>query len=353
MNLSEILAGWYLQNKRNLPWRNSHSPYKIWLSEIILQQTRVDQGLSYYRKLIENYPDIKLLANAPIDEILKHWQGLGYYSRARNLHETAKIIDNEYNGRFPERYDDLLKLKGIGPYTAAAVASIAFNEPVAVVDGNVFRFLARYFGIFQPINTPEGKAHIKKIAFSVLDYNNPGRHNQSIMEFGALQCIPLKPDCLQCPMKNSCYAYKNHSVKELPVKVSKIRTRERYFNYLVVTWGKKIFLKQRMEDDIWKMLYEFPLIETKEPVEDIYILHSDEWQELFAESGGIKILNVSKAYRHYLTHQKIVTRFFRLKIDNPSVSLTRKYVQTDIDRIPKYAVSRLIEKYLSDSNLIK
>lgn len=353
MNLSEILADWYLQNKRNLPWRISHSPYKIWLSEIILQQTRVEQGLAYYLKIIKNYPDIKHLANTPIDEILKNWQGLGYYSRARNLHDTAKVIDNEYNGRFPEHYDELLKLKGIGPYTAAAVASIAFNEPVAVVDGNVFRFLARYFGIYQPINSSVGKKNFHKVALSILDHDNPGRHNQAIMEFGALQCIPVNPDCMKCPLKSSCFACKNHSVKELPVKVSKIPVRERYFNYLVITWGKKIFLKQRMEDDIWKMLYEFPLIETREPVEEMFIVKSDEWQELFAESHGIKILNVSKVYRHHLTHQKIITRFFRLKIDIPSVNLHRKYIQTDIDRIPEYAVSRLTERYMTDTNLIK
>lgn len=344
MILFKTLAKWYIQNKRELPWRKTLSPYKIWLSEIILQQTRVEQGLKYYNNFVEKYPNVEKLSDAPLDEVLKLWQGLGYYSRARNLHETAKKISEEFMGVFPSSYKELVKLKGIGSYTAAAISSICYNEPVAVVDGNVYRFLSRYFGIDVPIDKG-GKKVFQKLAGSVLDRDNPGNHNQSVMEFGALQCIPVNPDCNLCPLQNSCKAYINSLVKELPAKKAKARIKERYFNYLVISCGENIFIRQRTENDIWKMLYEFPLIEKQKQENEPEITGSEEWNEIFINEK-IKILNISKIFKHILTHQIIFTRFFRIEIEEPSEFLTANFKTIIIENIYRYAVPKLIEKYL-------
>ena len=352
MNISEVLIKWYFQNKRELPWRGIFSPYKIWLSEIILQQTRVDQGLNYYLEFIDHYPEIDDLAEASLDEILKIWQGLGYYSRARNLHETAKKIVREYNRRFPTDYSTLLKLKGIGPYTAAAIASIAFNEPVAVIDGNVFRFLARYFGSGLPVNSSEGKIQFNKLANSILDHENPGIHNQAVMEFGAIQCTPLNPECIHCPLRDSCYAFSKDMIKKLPVKKNHVSRKERYFNYLVITSGGKIFLRKRMENDIWKMLYEFPLIEVSSQLNEAEIINTPYWNQILDTSNVIRIRNISKPYKHMLTHQRIYARFYRIEIDEPPVSFLEKYFCVDIKSLQKYAVPKLIERYLLDNSIL-
>jgi A/G-specific adenine glycosylase len=349
MNISEVLIKWYFQNKRELPWRGIFSPYKIWLSEIILQQTRIDQGLDYYLKFIDHYPEIDDLAKASLDEILKIWQGLGYYSRARNLHETAKKIVSEYDGRFPTDYSSLLKLKGIGPYTAAAIASIAFNEPVAVLDGNAFRFLARYFGAGLPVNSSEGKTAFNKLANSILDRSNPGIHNQAVMEFGAIQCTPLNPDCINCPLRDSCYAFSKDMIRELPVKKTHASIKERYFNYLVITSGEKIFLRKRVENGIWKMLYEFPLIEVSSQLKEDEIIDSPHWRQILDTSIAIKIRNISKPYKHMLTHQTIYARFFRIEIGPPPASFLEKFMSVDINILERYAVPKLIERYLTDS----
>ncbi len=237
MIFSEIILSWYRKNKRNLPWRDTLDPYKIWLSEIILQQTRVAQGTPYYEKFLENFPTIERLANATETEVLKLWQGLGYYSRARNLHTTSKIVVENHGGEFPSTYNNLLELKGIGDYTASAIASICFDEPRAVVDGNVYRVLARYFGIDTPINSTKGIKYFKELAQSVMDADQIRDYNQGIMEFGALQCVPKSPDCSVCPLKNSCVALQRNSIESLPVKVGKTKVRKRYFNYLVVLDG--------------------------------------------------------------------------------------------------------------------
>ena len=230
MSFSKQLAQWYLQNKRDLPWRGSTNPYEIWLSEIILQQTRVDQGMGYYYKFIEHFPSVNHLAKASEDQVLKLWQGLGYYSRARNLHFSAKYIVNELNGEFPIGYTNILKLKGVGDYTASAIASICFNEPAAVVDGNVYRVLARYFGIFTPINSSKGIKEFKMLAQKLLNTEIPGTHNQAIMEFGARMCKPQNPDCEICPLNSSCVALEKKEIKMLPVKENKIKIKKRYFN---------------------------------------------------------------------------------------------------------------------------
>jgi A/G-specific adenine glycosylase len=352
MNISKVLIKWYFQNKRELPWRDSFSPYKIWLSEIILQQTRVDQGLDYYLKFIQCYPDVIELSEASLDEILKIWQGLGYYSRARHLHETAKKIVHDYNGRFPEYYSELIKLKGIGPYTAAAIASIAFNEPVAVTDGNVFRFLARYFGLAIAAHTSEGKMKFSKLATSILDHNNPGTHNQAMMEFGAVQCTPSNPVCTTCPLRDTCYARSNNMIKQLPVKKRNVILKERFFNYLVITSKKRIFLRKRVENDIWKMLYEFPLIEVPWQMSEADIMNSSNWKQILDKLHKIDIRSISKPYKQILTHQRIYARFFRMEIEPPPSSFLEKYLSVDIELLQDYAVPKLIERYLLDCSIL-
>jgi len=261
-HFSNILIAWYLHNKRSLPWRETKDPYHIWLSEIMLQQTRVAQGLPYYEKFVSAFPTVHNLADASEDTVLKLWQGLGYYSRARNLHATAKYISNDLNGVFPNTFEELLKLKGVGDYTASAIGSICFNLPTAVVDGNVYRVLSRFFNINTPINSSEGIKTFKKLAQELLDTSNPGEFNQAIMEFGARQCAPQSPDCPNCVFNDKCLAFQTKKVKELPVKIRKTTVKKKYFNYLVfISDDQKTILQQRLEKGIWQQLYEFPLIE--------------------------------------------------------------------------------------------
>ena len=257
------LLSWFSTHQRPLPWKGEKNPYLIWLSEIILQQTQVEQGRPYFEKFKAAYPTVHDLANASEDEVMKRWQGLGYYSRARNLHFTAKHISSELNGIFPKTFKGLKQLKGVGEYTAAAIASFAYEVPVAVVDGNVYRVLSRFFGISEPIDTTKGKQIIRELADKMLDQADPGKYNQAIMDFGAGQCKPRKPLCLSCPMSSECAAFNENMVLSLPVKVKKIKKKTRYFNYLVIQFENSLYLQKRQENDIWKELYQFPLIETK------------------------------------------------------------------------------------------
>ena len=263
MKFSNSLIYWYLQNDRDLPWRRTKNPYFIWLSEIMLQQTRVAQGMAYYLKFTDNFPTVFDLAKADESTVLKMWQGLGYYSRARNLHYSAKHIANELNGEFPNTYKEIIKLKGIGDYTASAIASICFKEPTAVVDGNVYRVLSRYFGIKTPINSSAGIKEFKALAQTLIDESQPGNYNQAIMDFGALHCKPQNPLCDTCPFADSCVALEKKLIKELPVKDKKIKIRNRYFNFLVIkTNNNKTILTERKGKGIWQGLYQFPLIES-------------------------------------------------------------------------------------------
>ncbi|HET8808815.1 MAG TPA: A/G-specific adenine glycosylase, partial [Flavobacteriaceae bacterium] len=281
MNFSEKLIDWYLPQKRELPWRNTVDPYKIWLSEIMLQQTRVAQGLPYYEVFLENFPAVFDLAKASEEKVLKLWQGLGYYSRARNMHFTAKYIAEEKNGEFPKTASGLLKLKGIGDYTAAAIASICFGEPVPVVDGNVYRALSRIFGIETPIDSTLGKKEFKQLAHQLIDPKKPAEHNQALMEFGALQCKPKNPLCETCPFQNSCMALQLGKIEKLPVKTKKIKTTLRHFNYLVfVSKNKQTLLQQRTGKGIWQNLYEFPLLESEK----------EETRESFVQKPELKKL---------------------------------------------------------------
>jgi A/G-specific adenine glycosylase len=341
MRFSNQLILWYLHNKRDLPWRSTLNPYHIWLSEIILQQTRVDQGMSYYFKFIENFPSVKELALASEEQVLKLWQGLGYYSRARNLHFSAKYIMNELHGEFPATYQELIKLKGVGDYTASAIASICYNEATAVVDGNVYRVLARYFGIRTPINSTKGIKEFKQLAQQLIDVENPGTHNQAVMEFGARMCKPQNPKCENCPLNNSCIALSKKQIKQLPVKEKKIKIRNRYFNYIVIkTTDNKTKIVKR-EKGIWLNLYEFPLIETLEEIDENQLIEHQEFNKLFEMLPiTIKLFN-KEVMVHKLSHQNIYTKFWVVKTEaSPNFSLSW-------DAIHKYPVSTLIDNFLN------
>ena len=340
MKFSKTLVQWYLHNKRDLPWRNSQNPYNIWLSEIILQQTRVDQGMAYYSKFIEHFPEVSKLAEASEEQVLKLWQGLGYYSRARNLHFSAKYISNELEGNFPVTFNEILKLKGVGDYTASAIASICFNEPTAVVDGNVYRVFARYFGIETPINSSKGIKEFKQLAQQLIDVNIPGTHNQAVMEFGARMCKPQNPDCHSCPLNNSCVSLSNNKVKELPVKDKKIKVRNRYFNYLVIqTEDDKTKIVKR-EKGIWLNLYEFPLIETLQEIDEKQLIQADLFNDLFNSLNvSIKLFNEDSVV-HKLSHQHIYTKFWIVKTPN---SNNFSDAWTSIHNFP---VSTLVDNFL-------
>ena len=349
MNISAILTSWYKIHKRDLPWRNTKDPYFIWISEVILQQTRVDQGMDYYLRFIRQFPYLQTLANSSLDEVLKAWQGLGYYTRARNLHATAQYVHYELNGEFPDNYNDLIKLKGIGDYTASAIASFAFDEPVAVMDGNVQRVLSRITGIDVPVNTGKGKQLIKEEAQKLISIENPALHNQAIIEFGAVQCVPVNPNCEECPLKNMCYAHQQNMMEKLPVKRKNKKKRLRYFYYLKIHQNGHLFMQKRAENDIWNSLYQFPLIESNKAMDLNDITASDQWKKIF--NGVIPTINsVSNTYTHLLTHQKIHAKFFEIEISHPTDFLLKNYITLESGKIQEIAVPRLIEKYLEEKN---
>ena len=315
MIFSNSLIHWYLNNKRDLPWRNTHNPYNIWLSEIMLQQTRVAQGLPYYLDFISTFPTVFDLANAPEEKVLKHWQGLGYYSRARNLHYTAQFVANELKGEFPNNYKELLKLKGIGDYTAAAIASFSFNEAVPVVDGNVFRVLSRYFDIETDISLATAKKEFSNLAMELMPKNDPATFNQAIMEFGALQCVPKNPNCQNCIFNSSCAALQKKKVQNLPVKLKKIKISYRFFNYLVFEDDiKNTLIQKRDQKGIWQNLYEFPLIETENELDldAVSELIINKYKTEF-EIVGVSNWN-SKGQIHKLSHQHLNINFWKVKV---------------------------------------
>lgn len=313
MEFSKLLIQWYLQNKRDLPWRKTSDPYPIWLSEIMLQQTRVAQGLPYFLRFIEAFPTIFDLADANEEQVLKLWQGLGYYSRARNLHATAKYVANNLEGKFPAAYKDLLKLKGVGDYTAAAIASIAYGEPVPVVDGNVYRVLSRYFGVNSDISSPAAKKEFTLIASGLLPGDNASHFNQAMMEFGALQCVPKNPNCSICVFNNKCVAYQTGKVNELPVKLKKTKVTSRYFNYLIINDGLgNTLINKRTQKGIWHNLYEFPLLETNSVVKEEDIVLLTKSLGLGFVPGTINLLN-RDVIVHKLSHQHLYINFWEIK----------------------------------------
>lgn len=341
MDFCKVLESWYLGVERDLPWRKSSDPYQIWLSEIILQQTRVSQGLAYFTTFIHEFPTVADLANAKEEKVLKLWQGLGYYSRARNLHFSAKYIVNECDGVFPKTYKELLKLKGVGDYTASAIASIAYGEKTAVVDGNVYRVLARYFGISTAINSTKGIKEFKALAQELMQTEYPGRYNQAIMEFGALQCKPQNPDCQSCPLKHSCYALAKQQVQNLPVKEKKIKIKMRYFNFIVLhTPDNKSLLQQRKGKGIWQQLFQFPLIETEKHIELPELLQNEAFQDLVTSDASELHLFNREEWVHKLSHQHLYAQFWILKTHSTRADLI------PIEHLENYAVPRLIHRFL-------
>ena len=309
------LIQWYFHHKRDLPWRKTNDPYKIWLSEIILQQTRVNQGLSYFLKFEKNYPNIKVLAEAEEDALMKDWEGLGYYSRARNLHSAAKHVQDELNGYFPNTYNEILKLKGVGEYTAAAISSFSFNEAHAVLDGNVFRFLSRIRGIDLAINSTEGKKFFKELAQDLLDKENPATYNQAIMEFGALQCKPKNPLCEECIFKNECKANALNSVDILPVKIRKVYNQIRNFHFFYLEKEGQLALERREEKDIWARLYQFPMFETDKSLTFSQALEIPKAQEIL-KGLEFTLKEIVDLKPHKLSHQTIYSRIYKIKLKN-------------------------------------
>ena len=340
MKFSQKILTWYTENKRKLAWRNTRDPYKIWLSEIILQQTRVAQGTPYYLKFIDAFPTVQDLAMASEESVLKLWQGLGYYSRARNLHAASKMIVDEYEGHFPQTYEGLLKLKGVGDYTASAIASICFDAPEPVVDGNVYRVLARYFGIDIPINSTEGVKYFKVLARKIMDIEHIRDYNQGLMEFGALQCTPKNPNCMYCPLNSSCVAYQKGNVQNLPIKINKTKVKSRYFNYLVfLDVAENTILQQRTGKGIWQNLWEFPLIESKEIIDEKSIFAQ---MDAFADSRKVRdLLKYNETpIVHKLSHQHLHTVFWIAETDE---KLNNGMVLSELE---KYPVPVLIADFL-------
>jgi len=350
-NFSKKIIDWYEENKRSLPWRLTRDPYKVWLSEIILQQTRIAQGLPYYLNFEKNFPDVKSLARAPQDKVLRLWQGLGYYSRARNLHACAKKIVTDYNGQFPTSYKELIKLPGIGSYTAAAIASFSFQESVAVVDGNVFRVLARVFGIDKDIASSEGKKYFFEKANELIYHDQPDAFNQAVMEFGALHCTPQNPKCESCPFINSCIANQRNLQKLLPVKSPKQKVKKRYFTYLVINYEEKVLMRKRKPGDIWNGLYDFYLIESR--------MHQrlESLIESRKELANIIVDEVSSNYKHILSHQQLNTRFVLCSAKTEKVIQTllkngdlKFYSKKQIEKLPKPI---LINRFLKESGVLE
>ena len=336
MHFSNVLAEWYLAHKRTLPWRGEKNPYKIWISEIILQQTRVKQGWDYYLRFMEIFPTVELLAVAPQEQVLKVWQGLGYYSRARNLHEAAKQIINKYNGKFPEKYEDIRQLKGVGDYTAAAIASIAFGLPYPAVDGNLFRIICRLFGIFDDIMLAATKKIVTEKCLQLMKNVNPGEFNEAMMDFGALQCVPQNPDCENCPFQNHCYAFTHHVIDRLPLKTKRIKLKERHLHYIFYRLPLGTVIQKRTENDIWKGLYELPLIESERKENEILhnLLHHYKH-------------NTTPDYykRHLLTHQIVHLYFYIITLEDIPV-LSEKEQFVSYAQLSQYPFSKIVAEFI-------
>lgn len=344
---SDRIIEWYKENHRSLPWRETKDPYRIWLSEVILQQTRVVQGLPYYNAFVKAFPAVKELANAPLQQVLRLWQGLGYYSRARNLHRCAQTIHQKFNNSFPPTYEGLVHLPGIGPYTAAAIASLAFKEPVAVVDGNVFRVLARVFGMDEDIASNQGKIHFAKKANELIDQDRPDLFNQAMMEFGALHCTPQNPKCDVCIFSKQCAANQKGIQKLLPVKLKKTKVRNRYFYYFILKSKDKIFMHQRDQKDIWHGLYDFYLIEKSKNTNIARVIEADPIAK------GVLIKSESKKITHILSHQKLHIKFIEAEVSKDVVVRLKKLGLNPCDKkqINKLPKPIIIQRYLSPKGI--
>ncbi len=346
--IQDTLINWYEDNRRDLPWRHNPTPYHVWLSEIILQQTRVNQGWEYYLRFIEKWPTVNDLAKASEEEVLKMWQGLGYYSRARNLHKCARQVMEQYEGLFPADFEQLKRLQGIGDYTAAAIASIAFNLPHAVIDGNVYRVLARLYDINTPININDGQKLFAELADELLNREQPGLHNQAMMEFGALHCTPKNPNCLLCPLQAQCLAFAHQTVMQRPVKLPKVKVTTRYFNYLVLRINDCVYLHKRSDNDIWKNLYDFPCIESQKSMTVDEVIASEEFIQLI-ENKPFTIIKSSPIFTHKLTHRTLLAQFIEIKLEQELLQIQTKDLflarQTELGSFP---IPRLIDLYLNN-----
>ena len=342
-SVADILLDWYAREGRDLPWRRTRDPYRIWLSEVILQQTRVAQGTEYYLRFTERFPDVASLAAAPEDEVLKLWQGLGYYSRARNLHAAARQVVERFGGRFPVALEEVRSLRGVGDYTAAAIWSAAYDAPCAVVDGNVYRVLARLFDLDAPIDSTAGKRAFAELAQLQLDTAHPGRYNQAIMDFGALRCTPSSPRCEACPLAGRCLALAAGTVAARPVKQGKTRVRDRWFNYLHVSSGDRTLLRRREGRDIWQGLYEFPLIETEGPAELPELVRLPQFRELLGDAPWHLVRSIPLP-KHQLSHQTLHAVVHR--IETPSLTPAAAAMAVPTVALGDYAVPRLIDRYL-------
>ena len=340
------LIRWYNVNKRELPWRGITDPYKIWISEIILQQTRVNQGYDYYVRFIGRFPDVTSLASADEDEVLKYWQGLGYYSRARNLHKAAKQIINTFGGVFPSDYHDVLSLSGVGDYTAAAICSLAYHQPYAVVDGNVYRVLSRLTGSATPIDTSAGKKEFAALAQELLNIAHPDIHNQAMMDFGALQCTPANPDCAICLLKEYCIGFNSGIVSLLPVKQGKTVVTNRYFNYFFIKYGEFTYLQKRTNKDIWQNLYEFPLIETDKAYDLHELTETENFKQLFG-ACEITIEKISNPVKHILSHRIIYAVFYDISINRENETI-RHLEKLPLSELNQFPTSRLTELFLEE-----
>ncbi len=349
MNFSDRLLVWYDANKRALPWRDSDNPYKVWISEVILQQTRVEQGIAYYFRFLDAFPDVISLASASEDEVLRLWQGLGYYSRARNLHQTAREILEKHGKNFPESSEEWMRLKGVGPYTAAAVTSIVFKEAIPALDGNVYRVLARAFALPYNMDTSKGKKQFYQLATQLIDPKRPGDFNQAMMDLGAMICKPSGPLCLKCPLNTLCLAKQQNAAKNYPVRNPKKAVRERFFNYFKITTkdpqGKIfLFIKKRQENDIWKNMYDFPLLETTEDTPPETLFKHPWWLHLFPDEKSFLMEGQVRQRVHKLTHQTIHAKLFQIFVHPENTVLLNKiFIAVDFDQFEQMAKPRLIE----------
>ena len=338
MNFTEHILQWHKTIDRNLPWKESRDPYTIWVSEIVLQQTRVAQGTKYFHRLLEKFPTVETLALAHEDELMRQWKGLGYYSRARNMHKTAKIIVDTYAGQFPKSYKEILSLPGIGPYTAAAIASFAYDLPYAVLDGNVFRVLSRAYGIFTPINSTAGKKEFSQLAEELLSRDHSADYNQAIMDFGALCCKPKNPDCEQCPMITDCSAYNNNCIDQLPQKEKKLKRRSRHFIGLVLAKKEGVVVEKRTEKDIWQGLYAIPMVELKSKSS------IDTMSEMVASMFPDQEIAHVIAKDQKLTHQDVHIDFYKVGLNDHVESEIIVSTETYDD----YAYPRVIDEFIKD-----
>lgn len=346
-SIGNELISWYINNKRLLPWRSTNDPYHIWVSEIILQQTRILQGISYYQRFIEAFPTVESLARASQEKVLKLWQGLGYYSRARNMHMAAKQVVEQFHGSFPSTCRELLTLKGVGEYTAAAVASLAFNEPVAVVDGNVIRVIARLFAIREAVDKTSVQKEIKRLASEMMVPEKPALFNQAIMEFGALHCKPANPGCSSCILNFRCLSLRDKIVGEVPAKSYKVKIRDRFFTYLVIRVNNGFYFQKREAGDIWEGLYEFPLIESKEAPGIESLLNEIPFP------GMVQVRHISEPVKHVLSHQRLHVTFVSLHPDKLLTEIPIRWTWYEADKIKDLAVPRVIDRYLHTGSFNK